>query len=176
MIWTEMDEFDNQIIHKRYEGTYSKGKRHGKGVLVMGPQEVYSGMFENDLFHGTGLLKKKNGDVIEGEFYQGKSAGKNNVVTFKNGDKYVGEMKGGEFHGEGEFTYRNNQGMYKGSWSRGRQHGRGIRVFVNNNRFTGTFLNGSISGDGIMMYANGINLLVVLINFVLKLCMLSIAC
>lgn len=34
--------------------------------------DEYEGMFLNDLMHGFGIWKKKNGEVIESEFFEGK--------------------------------------------------------------------------------------------------------
>ena len=47
-----LDENFRQIIGKRYEGDYKFGLKHGKGIFLLGTGDIYTGMFERDLFHG----------------------------------------------------------------------------------------------------------------------------
>jgi hypothetical protein len=55
-------------------------------------------MFENDLYHGEGLLRMANGDVIDGNFVRGR-ASKHCEIKYKNGDYYVGNLFRGLYSG-----------------------------------------------------------------------------
>jgi hypothetical protein len=153
--YVEIGENGERSGRHRYEGDFKRGKRQGKGLYVSANGDTYTGLFENNLYHGMGTLKSNNGDIYEGEWKKGRASGKSNTVKYRNGDLYVGGMKAGFLHGEGEFRWRRNQGSYKGEWFKGQPQGRGIRIFLNGNKFTGSFYDGRINGDGVMSYANG---------------------
>jgi hypothetical protein len=42
----------NKVAKHRYEGTFLRGKRHGKGLYVSAKNDIYTGMFENNVYHG----------------------------------------------------------------------------------------------------------------------------
>ena len=142
-----IDDKGKRIKNHRYEGTFKRGKRHGK--------DTYIGEFENDQYHGVGKLSKSNGDIIDGDWKGGRASGEKIEIIFGNGDKYSGGMKHGLFNGTGEFKWRRNTGTYRGEWWKGKAHGRGERQFINGNKFTGSFNSGRMQGDGIMSFANG---------------------
>jgi len=50
---------------------------------------LYSGDFEENLFHGEGTLQKKSGEKLAGEWRRGKIAGRGRI-EFANGDIYEG--------------------------------------------------------------------------------------
>jgi hypothetical protein len=52
-------------------------------------------------------------------------------------------------------VYRDNRGSYDGNWRAGKADGNGVRVFMNGNKYVGTFSMGEMHGGGIMQYANG---------------------
>jgi hypothetical protein len=153
--YVEIGENGERSGRHRYEGDFKRGKRHGKGLYVSANGDSYTGMFENNVYQGKGTLKSSNGDIYEGEWRRGRASGKSNTIKYRNGDVYIGGMKAGFLHGEGEFKWRKSQGSYKGEWFKGQPQGRGVRIFLNGNKFTGSFYNGRINGDGVMSYANG---------------------
>ena len=48
-----LDSNNKYVIGKRYEGDFKNGLKHGRGLLLSGTGDVYTGMFERDLFHGS---------------------------------------------------------------------------------------------------------------------------
>ena len=62
-----------------------------------------------------GILKKKNGDIYEGEWKNGEFNGKG-IYKYNNGNKYEGEFKDGNKDGKGIFTNKNGEqiiGLWK---------------------------------------------------------------
>lgn len=60
---------------KRYQGSWSKGRMHGKGELIIGEGESYTGEFKFGLPWGLGIRKWSNGDYYEGEYSKGFQQG-----------------------------------------------------------------------------------------------------
>mmetsp|Transcript_16124 Transcript_16124/g.41395 ORF Transcript_16124/g.41395 Transcript_16124/m.41395 type:complete len:1154 (-) Transcript_16124:92-3553(-) len=92
-----------------YEGTFSNGRRHGRGVFRNLQQTIkydgewqhgvrqgqgvleddhglYRGEFEEDLPHGKGLWKRKSGETYEGNFVRGQPHG---TMTYTSADGRV---------------------------------------------------------------------------------------
>lgn len=55
-IYSEVDDSGVKLAKHRYEGTFVRGKRHGKGLYVSGKNDTYTGMFENNVYHGMCCL------------------------------------------------------------------------------------------------------------------------
>lgn len=58
--------------NKSYKGGWKEGKRYGQGVYYYGDKELkrlieYKGEWENDLYHGFGILSERDneGDKLE---------------------------------------------------------------------------------------------------------------
>lgn len=163
------------FVGKRYEGEWKDGKFHGRGIYLDGLGDVYNGSFANGLYHGKGALKKSTGDVITGEFSKGKPSGQLKI-DFDNGDVYEGnrcdcvngycwlqvclllwpgQMAMGHFEGKGKYSYAESMGYYEGSWKRGKKHGKGVRVFSDDSKYVGEYVEDEMEGEGMMFYANG---------------------
>lgn len=57
---------------RKYEGTFSQGMKHGKGMLIAG-NIVYVGAWENNLKHGIGHETQLAGNTRrKGEWKKGK--------------------------------------------------------------------------------------------------------
>ena len=58
-----------------YKGRVSDGRRHGEGIMKYDQTNLkYEGEWENDLWHGHGVLTVTGGPVYEGEFEKGKNS------------------------------------------------------------------------------------------------------
>jgi hypothetical protein len=64
----------------RHEGQFSRGERHGAGVLYR-HGEVWRGTWTRDCLGGSGKYTGRTGDVYDGDFLDGKKHGKGRVVT-----------------------------------------------------------------------------------------------
>ena len=69
----------------------------------------------------------------------------------------TGEWADGKYEGYGELEKRTSDGMYrfKGEWRGGRRNGSGICIFANMDRFEGTFFDDKATGQGLLTYAVG---------------------
>ncbi len=56
------------ILFLEYEGEFAAGLRHGQGTLYYRSGSVYHGQFRYGKPDGPGVLKKKNGDQIIGNY------------------------------------------------------------------------------------------------------------
>ena len=69
-------------------------------MLKFATGAVYDGEFQDDTFHGRGVMKCANGDAYDGEFRDDESHGRG-VLTFASGDVYEGNWKAGWPDGRG---------------------------------------------------------------------------
>mmetsp|Transcript_35183 Transcript_35183/g.45362 ORF Transcript_35183/g.45362 Transcript_35183/m.45362 type:complete len:537 (-) Transcript_35183:43-1653(-) len=118
------NSLSNHRFHS-YNGAWSKGKMHGRGVYRFADDTEYIGGWLNGKRSGHG------------------------ETTYKDGSKYVGQWLDGYYHGEGVFTYNNNI-TYTGGFQKGLRHGKGKMVWKNSNQeFEGEFYAGLRHGHGV---------------------------
>ena len=55
-----------------YEGEFSKGKKHGNGVMIMGNGEKFEGRFKDDKIDGKGRFFKGDGSIVEAVWMDNK--------------------------------------------------------------------------------------------------------
>ena len=79
---------------------------HGQGMLQHG-NERYDGQFRNNLFHGDGSCKMKNGDTYEGGYCDGQRHGQGKY-EYRGGNTYYGQWKHDKYHGEGTHLTEGN--------------------------------------------------------------------
>ena len=117
-----------------YEGDYSQGKWHGKGITY----------YDN----------VNNTKSYEGDFLQGRLTGKG-IKYYLNGKKmYEGDYSEDKCHGKGIKYYDNGKKLYEGDFFQGIWHGKGIKYYDNvnntkefegdwseNEMISGTFVN-----------------------------------
>ena len=109
-----------------YIGEFHKGLKHGKGNLSTKENNKfnYDGDWMYDKYEGYGTLfnfgekyignfkkGKKCGDIIEGEFSDGKII--KGKIMYKNEDEYEGEFIDGKISGKGIYKYKNGD-IYEG--------------------------------------------------------------
>ncbi len=78
---------------------------------------LYSGYFNNGLFHGKGKLVDSVGNTYEGGFSNGSFQGYG-TYEWKTGKKYVGEWREDEFNGIGTMYTENDDTIF-GYWQNG---------------------------------------------------------
>ena len=103
-------------------------------ILILIPEGTHKYIGEKNKLkqpHGKGKLIGHNGDIYNGNFFNGK------------------------MHGYGEYHFKEGGGYYKGEFKNGEYSGNGIEKYSNGNVFIGTFLKGLRDGSGRMNYGNG---------------------
>jgi hypothetical protein len=104
----------------RYEGDWKRFetgiKRHGQGEFAS-EEFSYKGGFEDDLFHGAGVMQWKEGVQYEGEFAHGQINGYGEML-FLDGSRYRGEWRDGRMHGIGTFVTIDER-RWTGAWCHG---------------------------------------------------------
>lgn len=77
----------------------------------------------------------------------------------KRPDVFVGDMVEGVRDGHGVYTWSNGA-SYSGPYAVGKKHGKdGHLTLPDGASYKGTFVNGTIAGEGLMRYKNGVPLL-----------------
>ena len=120
-----------------YDGDFKNDKYEGFGALF-DHGEKYTGEFKNGKFHGQGTLYEVNGDIVEGEFFEGKL--KKGKIIYKNGDTFKGKLLNGEKH-FGIYEYKEG-GKYEGYFENEIFNGEGILIDKNGNESKGIFKDG----------------------------------
>ena len=110
-----------------YDGDWKNDKYDGFGALF-DHGEKYTGDFKEGKFHGIGNLYKVNGDIYEGEFFEGNI--KKGKIAYKNGDIFKGKFEDG-----------------KKSF--------GIMEYLDGDKYEGYFENELYNGEGILMKKDG---------------------
>ena len=135
--------------------------RHGKGKIILSNMVVmYDGYFENDKFHGKGMLqtpgyqigKSGSGNKYVGDFQNGEFNG-HGTLTGADGDEYVGDFENGAPNGFGKLKYPNGD-TYEGHFSNGFFHGEG-KYELGGYKHSGTYKNGEKNGQGTLTCPNG---------------------
>jgi hypothetical protein len=122
-------------------------------MMVYIDNDIYIGMWENDMAFGEGKLIRSCGELRTGNFQNGKLEGQGKVTrfdrktleplwcrkgnfiddmlngfgeqeNFKTKAKYIGNFVNSRFHGTGAFTYSNGVTI-KANWVNNKQHGLG---------------------------------------------------
>ena len=135
-------EFQNGLKHGKgnlftkdnnefnYDGDWLNDKYDGYGTLF-NFGEKYIGNFKKGKKCGEGTLYKNNGDIVEGEFFEGKI--KKGKIMFKNEDEYEGEFVDGKINGKGIYKYKNGD-IYDGFFENELFNGEG-KISKNNEEF-----------------------------------------
>ena len=125
--------------------------RHGFGILTT-PFFVRIGQWRYGQFTGWGRECRRNGEILEGRFTNGKVNGKGIFITTK-GNKYVGDILNNRLHGKGKLTTRNVQ--YSGDFKNNKMDGKGKIIFNNGHQYEGEFRENQINGKGKFTWLNG---------------------
>ncbi|CAM9288247.1 unnamed protein product, partial [Ascophyllum nodosum] len=147
-------EDGEEICGRVYKGGWEKGVKKGEGVLHTGTGQVYEGCFQDDQYHGPGVLRGPGEVMLDGEWKRGKLDGEARC-RYKSGVSYTGGMRNAEFDGMGKLVFGKRGGLYEGEFKHGVQNGFGIRTYLNGSVYEGVFRDGVPSGEGTMHYASG---------------------
>ena len=162
-------EFVKKDIEYTYLGDFLNGMKHGKGNLTSKDNlfnyegdwandqfegvgtwfdhgDRYMGEFKGGKFHGNGNLYKKNGDIYDGEFFEGFL--KKGKINFNNGDVYEGDLIDDKFEGKGTYKYKNGD-TFSGDFIQGNKKF-GEIIYNNGYKYEGYFEEDKYNGEGIL--------------------------
>lgn len=130
-----------------YKGEWSTDRlRSGRGVhLING--ELYEGMWQNDMKEGLGRHINAFGDFFLG-YWQNDIRSGFGVLRREEGYEYIGDWQDNIPHGQG--IENTPKGSYEGTFTRGIHNGKGQLRLLDGTTFKGEFVNGKISGYGVM--------------------------
>ena len=102
---TENKNFGTRSFNNsKYIGELKKGKKEGKGVLLLNNGNRYEGDFKNNI--RDGICYYASGNMYEGDYKNNKKEGKG-VFYFSNGNMYEGDQKNDKREGKGAFYWNN---------------------------------------------------------------------
>ncbi len=158
-----------------YSGDWVRGRREGKGTVVLENEDTYTGSWKADMFDGQGVYEFHDGGVYSGEWKNGLQYGfgtyrkgafvyegnwrdgvmdGQGTVVFANGDVYSGEFKWNAFNGKGAYSFADGT-MYKGDFVLGRFNGMGTLYLPNNRVLEGEFSNNKLGRYANLYYVQG---------------------
>jgi hypothetical protein len=121
--------------------------------LTLPNKEIYEGMFCDELYHGTGMYKFKDGTVYEGHWHRGTRFGHGHMRS-SEGWVYEGGFNNNKRHGNGGITYPDGS-MYIGQWYYDKQNGKGVIITALRDVYKGDVINGQMCGWGELLYSDG---------------------
>jgi len=132
-------------------GVMDEFSGYGKAVFIGG--NIYEGTFSNGVMHGRGLYKWTNGTQFEGDFVCNKIKGYGRY-QWPDDSFYEGDVIDGIRHGVGIF--KTSHGVsYSGEWKNGSRHGKAIMNFSNDSWYKGDWVDNVRQGWGIRRYKSG---------------------
>jgi hypothetical protein len=165
----------------KYVGTFSNGKRNGKGSLTFSDQSILHGSWQDGTLSPTAQIEKYDdgngicsysGEVQEdgiphgqgtsehttetyvGLWHQGKRNGQG-MLTFKDGTVYHGAFRNGKCNGFGTCQYARTKDRYEGKWIGGSRCGKGTCKYANGSEYKGEWKDDQCHGKGIFTFGNG---------------------
>ena len=136
-----------------FEGSFSAGKRNGKGVEASVSGVRFEGNFVDDHREGKGALTFPDGAHYEGDFLGDRRTGKG-AMTFKDGAHYEGDFVNDKLTGKGALTFKSGN-RYEGDFVEGKRTGKGIMTFKDGTHYEGDFVNDKLTGKGVFTWADG---------------------
>lgn len=136
-----------------YKGEHIDEIPHGRGEMRYKNGSVYEGEWSNGKKHGKGKLVYSDGAIYEGQWVKDKRHGWGfySTATYK----YDGQWEGDQKQGRGVIVY-NNEEQYDGEWDANYPEGTGTYIFQDGSVYKGEFKKGLRVGKGTLTYANGV--------------------
>ncbi|XP_063723905.1 uncharacterized protein LOC134851657 isoform X2 [Symsagittifera roscoffensis] len=147
----------------QYQGTWSKGLKHGPGQLILRDGTRIHGEFKEGELTGNGIkVWPDNKQVYRGTFLNGHIHG-HGEMTYSDGSTYVGQFMNNKRDGYGTLT--DKSGVYNGQFQQNKRAGKGMQMFEQNQTqsaacYTGQWREnlfhgrGKFSVDGYTIIAN----------------------
>ena len=136
-----------------FEGEFENGERV-TGTLTK-KNLVYTGQFLNNMAHGYGIIKYKDGSWYEGTFVENVPVGYG-TYHFSNGQRYIGEIVEGSFSGMGiQYTVDKDSLVIEtqiGMFNEDRLDGWGCTLGLNGDIHFGNYSAGEYFGFGLFIF------------------------
>lgn len=114
---------------------------------------VYTGWFQDGMYHDWGRMEWNDGSVYEGEWRFSVRTGYG-TMSWADGSEYTGFYQDGKLHGWGRMQWADGT-TYEGEWQSGECTGFGIKRWPDGAVYTGDFLNGQYHGQGTLVFSDG---------------------
>lgn len=114
---------------------------------------VYTGQFQDGMYHGWGRMEWHSGDTYEGEWQFGVRTGVG-IMTWADESVYSGDFVNGAYHGRG-CLQRTDGSVCTGSFVNGAQSGQGSILWPGGMVYIGEFVNGKFTGQGRLVWPDG---------------------
>lgn len=142
-----------------YIGNFENNNYHGFGVMEYYYNEFgflrYEGFWNNNCKQGKGKMIFIDGSIYEGDFYLDDIHGKGKL-KYSEGYSYEGEFCHNKKCHNGKYLDCNNKIIYEGEWLNDLYHGNGILYYSNGKiKYKGEFKKGHFNGIGIHYLSNG---------------------
>lgn len=153
---------DDYANHQHFEGYYSKGYRHGKGVLTDTIHNIiYEGYWDDhfgkDCLNGEVLEKNLDGEIVFSGIYEDNHREGHGTEKYWDGSIYEGSWKNGLKHGDGALQIPDLNEIYNQTWKKGiLKYGKDIERNQNGDIvFNGEYKNDQRNGYGMERQENG---------------------
>ena len=114
-----------------YNGHFIKGKKNGKGKLILSNGCEYYGDFNNDSIEGNGIFKWNDIKYYNGQWSDNYINGFG--ILNEDDKKFIGYFKNNKKNGIGGYIYKENNVIVIGNWSNDKMDN-GIVVVIDNEK------------------------------------------
>ncbi|RNF26003.1 uncharacterized protein Tco025E_01752 [Trypanosoma conorhini] len=123
------------------------GTKQGLGQALFPNGDAYTGEYEDNQRHGTGLYWwATQGVIYIGHWYRSVRHGYGRIV-YPDGSRYLGGWSRDRKHGNGRYVYADGS-SYDGAWEHNKKHGYGVYRFTDGSSFHGSFVdNEFVAGE-----------------------------
>jgi hypothetical protein len=136
-----------------YQGNWSQGYWNGYGRHLKPCGDVYEGHFLDDVKHGMGVYKYKDGHRrFEGRHNMGQRV--EGTMVYRDGSVFKGQWYNGKRHGRGQYKFIDGS-QYKGEFVQDKINGVGQLVWPDGSKYVGEWSQGNRHGKGKDYNANG---------------------
>jgi hypothetical protein len=121
-------------------------------VLQYGAYPFYAGQYKENMKHGGGVMKNKDGSFYVGSWANNKRHGQGEMY-FANGDRYVGQWLDGFKHGHGIYHFADKNSIFEGQWDKS-QLTSGYWKMCDGNFYFGQFEENVPEGSGAIWFTD----------------------
>ena len=138
------------VIYDR--GLLGLYKSSGQGKRLPENGDILEGNFVNGKLNGQGKITYPSGEIWEGNFIDGTLI--EGKVSFAGGDISEGTFKNYKLNGQGKITYSNGD-VLEGNFIDDKLKGQGKITLANGNIYEGSFDDNQLNGEGKVINTTG---------------------